>query len=165
MRRITGAAALACVLAMACGDSPTAATEQEALTPSFDAAGNSGCYTVEVREVDDFVGPSELSGSLVGAGNYGNFGGQGLTGRAYHESYTGSWTITGGEIQALWGTTLDIVMKNAVTQLAPGQAATFPSRGTARIVDDDVEKGNLTYHGTFQFGVGLDLRYKGVICP
>ncbi|MHC4610213.1 MAG: hypothetical protein ACYS7M_07700 [Planctomycetota bacterium] len=171
MERITGLATLACVLAMACGDSPTAATEQDVLTPSFDVHGNSGCYKAEFYQFWDYTTFTfwPMTGDLEGDNMGGNCPGARATGAAFHESCTDVWDITGGTIPELIGKTLNFENEVVYTFGAPGQVPYQRLNGRSRIFDGDVQIGNATIHGGFtgppNWDVGIDSYFKGVICP
>ncbi len=172
MVRITGPVMLACALALACGDAPTAVAEQEALTPTFDALGASGCYKVEIYEYDvvDAGGPEQipsvLSGDLVGTGTFWNWSG-GQRGRAFLDTYNMIWEITGSpKIPELIGETLNLFVK-AHTQYAPGQYPQFQTGGQTEVFLNDVKLGNLEYNGIFDVSapvLAIDVTHKGVLC-
>jgi hypothetical protein len=138
----------------------------EPLSPDFHVAGNSGCYIVEIEEFYDWsVGHGVLTGDLEGTTHGYDFGGKGLTGKAFHETYTADWRVTASTvIPQLAGKTLQVVAENDIYPLAPGQAPIYRLNGRMRIVDDEVRTGNLTSHGTLEFGVGIDITYNGPIC-
>ncbi len=138
----------------------------EPLSPNFGAAGNSDCYIVEIEEFYDFdVGYGVLTGDLEGTTYAGSFGGKGVTGKVFHETFTADWVVTASTvIPQLADKTLEVVSENIYTFRAPGQAPNYRMNGKNRIVDDDVQKGNLTSHGTLVRGVSINVTYTGPIC-
>ncbi len=170
MGRFTGFAVLACALALACSDSPTAVTERGALTPSFDAHGNSGCYKAEFYQFWDYTTFTAwpMTGDLEGVHTGGVCGGR-ITGAVFHEPCTEMWDITGGMIPELIGKTLSFENEIVYTFGAPGQVPYQRLNGRSRIFDGDVKIGNATVHGGFtgppNWDVGIDYYSKGVICP
>jgi hypothetical protein len=138
-------------------------------TAPVQAAGPSGCHTVALEahvtgEFPYFSGV--LSGDLEGTADVVLDGDETSTGVVFHGSGEETWVISGGTIPALIGRTLTSVL--TFTQpAAPGQGDISLINGTYRIVDG-VQKGNLTFHATFDasvFPFVVDSEYRGVVCP
>jgi hypothetical protein len=158
--RIVAAALVGTLLGvLGCENAEPLSPNSELLSPNFAAAGNSGCYIVEIQEVYDWaVGHGVLTGDLEGTTLASGFGGMGSTGKVFHETYTADTVVP-----QLVGKTLRLVSENDIYTFAPGQAPIYRLNGRMRIVDDDV-RGNLTSHGTLEWAVGMNITYKGPVC-
>ena len=134
------------------------------------AVAGSGCRSVILEahvtgEFPDFFGV--LTGDLQGTVDVVLDGEVTSTGVVFHGSGEETWVISGGTIPALVGRTLTSVF-TFVQQFAPGQGSTTSLiSGTDRITDG-AERGNLTFHATFDASVlpfAVDSEYRGVVCP
>jgi hypothetical protein len=134
------------------------------------AVAGSGCHAVVLQahvtgEFPDFSGV--LTGDLEGSVDVILDGEETSTGVALHGSGKETWVISGGTIPALVGGMLTWVF-TFVQQSAPGQGSTTSLiSGTYRITDG-AERGNLTFHATFDASVlpfAVDSAYRGVVCP
>ena len=79
--------------------------------------------------------------------------------------YTAQWSITGGIVPGLGDFETEADNKNILT-VRPGSGANvWENLGKHRALSD-VEKANLTYHGTLTGPPPLgDWDFQGVICP
>jgi len=167
MRRITGPAVLACALAVACGDSPTAVAEQDGSTPSFDALGNSGCYMVEFYQDWELGEEAVYTGDLAGYETAGSWGprGKGVTGKVFHEVGDFTLYVTDSVVPDLIDEEVDLAALSVYTFLAPGQAPDYRMNGSMKMYLDGVWIGNFTVHGTLtHVPWAISWTAKGKVC-
>lgn len=145
------------------GDTPTGVAP---LTPNFGVAAASGCYTVS-GTLDQMGGPDGLAGTISGdlEGYVVTVGGPAdAQGVVLSRPGEQTWEITGGIVEPLIGTTVELHVEVLAVFAQP---PVFRINTKARVVEG-ARRGNLTYHGTTDVStvpITSYLNYHGVICP
>lgn len=145
------------------GDTPTGV---EPLDPDFGVAGASGCHTVS-GALDQVGGPDGLAGTISGdiEGSVATVGGPAdAQGVVLSQPGEQTWEITGGIVEPLIGTTVQLHVEVLAVFAQP---PVFRINTKARVVDG-AQRGTLTYHGTTDVStvpITSHLDYHGVICP
>jgi hypothetical protein len=171
MRRLFFALVFVGVLALGCTSDPTSVAGG---TPAFGAAGNSGCYAVNITSHAAGVFPA-FSGTTTGdveatISTAFDAGASVSHGVVIGNEGTTTWSVTGGIIPELVGQVFETETKSNLTILQPdNDPFVFAINGAAR-ARSGVAKANLTFHGSFDLGdfvppFDVDLVWHGVICP
>lgn len=148
------------------GDVPTSIDD---LTPSFDVAGGSECYTVlgtisEAGEPPIFSGiiTGDLQGTTV-VELLGSF----ATGPVNHNELAFTYRITGGIVPDLIGEDLQLSASKLTTTYTPDDPDIGRINGLLRV--ESPGSGHLQLHGTVDVAGSpravLSLQYRGVVCP
>jgi hypothetical protein len=150
-------------LAVGCGDVPTGT---DGLTPNFEVAGSSGCYTVS-GVIDQLRTPTGFGGTISGdvEGDIETVGGHvWIRGAVLSRPIQQTWEVTGGIVEPLIGRTLLLEGTFAGSYAQP-PLLTVNTR--TRVVHG-AQKANLTYHGWTDLSAvptSNHMEYLGVICP
>jgi hypothetical protein len=158
-------------LAVGCsGDVPTST---DGLTPNFGAAGNSGCYTVDMRgqasgQFPFFTftttGDVEANGTVLF-----DVGTLVFHGVVVGASGVETWNVTGGNIPELMYKSFTLNQRSITIQQPDNDPLIWRINGNARAASG-ISTANLTLHGTFDARdltppFEVDNEYHGVICP
>jgi hypothetical protein len=141
-------------------------TSPDGLPSARAVAGSSSCYTVS-GTIQQTGLPGSFSGSITGdvVGTVTTV----TQGTASHGAVNfgmaqQTWEVTGGIIEELIGTTVQLELRTMTVNAQPGA----PQLNNSADIIEGATKGNLTYHGSLDVSsipFAATVEYSGVICP